>query len=174
MEYTANNNAIDHNGYTKNGLFYLASYTAGLRVIDINDIGNQNLTEIAFFDTFPQNDNLSFSGLWNVYPYFDSGNIVLSDINTGFYLVKSSSLSSQVFDSSTSISIYPNPSSEFININSKNENINSVKIFDSLGRLIFTSNEINLNTFTIDVSGFASGLYLININENTNKRLLIK
>ncbi len=88
MTYTGPTAAIDHNGYVRGNKFYLANYRAGIRVIDISDIANKNISEIGFFDTFPSNDNADFSGAWNVYPYFDSGNIVISDINSGFILIK--------------------------------------------------------------------------------------
>jgi len=89
-EYYGTTAAIDHNGYTKNGKYYLANYKAGLRVMDISDISNSNMSEVGFFDTHPQSNNANFDGVWNVYPYFGSGNIVISDISAGFFLVKSS------------------------------------------------------------------------------------
>ena len=82
--------AIDHNGYVLGNEFYLANYTAGMRVLDISDIENRNISEIGFFDTFPSNDTASFDGVWSVYPYFESGKILINDSNTGFYLVKKS------------------------------------------------------------------------------------
>ena len=80
--------AIDHNGYVKGKQLYLANYTAGIRLLDISETGT--LSEIGFFDTFPANNSTAFSGVWNVYPYFDSGNIVVSDINGGLFIVKKS------------------------------------------------------------------------------------
>jgi choice-of-anchor B domain-containing protein len=88
FEYYGPTAAIDHNGYVKGTKFYMANYRAGLRVIDVSDIENQNIVEEGFFDTYPGSDSASFSGAWSVYPYFDSGNIVISDINRGFLLVK--------------------------------------------------------------------------------------
>jgi len=88
MNYIGNTPAIDHNGYVKGNKFYLANYRAGIRIIDISDIASKSMTEIGFFDTFPFNDSAGFSGAWNVYPYFESGHIVISDINAGFILVK--------------------------------------------------------------------------------------
>ncbi|WP_299259265.1 choice-of-anchor B family protein [uncultured Aquimarina sp.] len=88
MNYTGTSPSIDHNGYVKGDKFYLANYTAGLRIIDISDISSNSMNEIGFFDTFPSSNSTSFSGAWNVYPYFESGNIVISDINSGFILVK--------------------------------------------------------------------------------------
>ncbi len=83
--------ATDHNGYTKGNEYYLANYTAGMRVIDISDIENSNFYETGFFDTYPSNDIAGYQGAWNVYPYFGSGNIVISNyLSGGFFLVKSS------------------------------------------------------------------------------------
>lgn len=82
--------AIDHNGYVNGDFFYLANYTAGVRIIDISDIGRQTLTEVGFFDTHPSKDSASFNGVWNVYPYFSSGNIVVSDIEQGLFIVRKS------------------------------------------------------------------------------------
>ncbi len=91
MIYNGPTAAIDHNGYVKGDKFYLANYRAGIRVIDISDIGNKNMTEIGFFDTYTASNGAAFNGVWNVYPYFNSGNIVISDIEGGFFLVKKSS-----------------------------------------------------------------------------------
>lgn len=84
--------AIDHNGYVKNNRYYLANYRAGMRVLDITNIAatTNSMTEVGFFDTYPANNNANFNGVWNVYPYFESGNIVISDIERGLFIVKKS------------------------------------------------------------------------------------
>ncbi len=89
-EYSGPTAAIDHNGYVKGNTFYMANYTAGVRFLDISDIENQNISEVGFFDTHPGNDGANFNGAWSVYPYFTSGNIVVSDINLGLFVVKKS------------------------------------------------------------------------------------
>lgn len=90
MSYTGPTPAIDHNGYTKGGTFFLANYTAGVRMLDIENIGSNQIQEIGYFDTYPLNDNATFDGVWNVYPYFESGNIVVSDINSGLFIIRKS------------------------------------------------------------------------------------
>ncbi|KRD11365.1 hypothetical protein ASE21_06555 [Flavobacterium sp. Root901] len=57
-------------------------------------------------------------------------------------------------------SIWPNPVKNTLNINSLNESNYSIKIYDLLGRLIYTKENVNNS---IDVSSFRSGLYLIKI-----------
>lgn len=87
-EYFGPTEAIDHNGYVKGNNYYLANYRAGVRVHDISNIASGTMTETGFFDTYPPNDNPEFNGTWNVYPFFASGNIVVSDIEKGLFVIK--------------------------------------------------------------------------------------
>jgi type IX secretion system substrate protein len=88
FQYLGTTNAIDHNGYVKGNRFYLSSYRAGMRIIKIDDIDNQNMTEVSYFDTWPSSNSANFDGAWNVYPFFESGNLIISNYNTGFFIVK--------------------------------------------------------------------------------------
>ena len=88
--YNGPTTAIDHNGYVLGDSFFLANYTAGVRILDISDIEGKNVVEEGFFDTFPANDNAGFDGVWSVYPYFSSGKIVVSDINRGLFVIRKS------------------------------------------------------------------------------------
>ena len=49
--------------------YYLASYKAGLREIDISQIESKQMNEIGFFDSYPQGDGTGFSGAWSVLPF---------------------------------------------------------------------------------------------------------
>ncbi len=80
--------AVDHNGYVKGDTFYLANYTAGLRLCDLSTLEAGTMTETAFFDTFPDNDDPMFDGVWSVYPYLPSNNIIVSDISGGLFIVR--------------------------------------------------------------------------------------
>lgn len=92
MTYNGTTPAIDHNGYVKGNLLYLANYRAGIRIIDISDIENKNISEVGFFDTFPSNNSANFNGVWNVYPFFESGTVAISDIEKGCILIRKSTL----------------------------------------------------------------------------------
>lgn len=90
-EYFGTTAAIDHNGYVRGNKYYLSSYTAGMRVIDISGIATPgSLNESGYFDTYTSNNNTNFDGVWNVYPFFPSGNININDINNGFFMVRAS------------------------------------------------------------------------------------
>ena len=91
-KYFSNFDAIDHNGYIVGEHFFLANYTAGLRVIDISDVQNKTIFEKGFFDTYPSDNNPKFNGVWSIYPFFESGVIAISDIDSGLFLVKASAI----------------------------------------------------------------------------------
>lgn len=91
--YTHSTTSIDHNLYIKNGLVYQSNYSAGLQVLKIEDLSNAELSRIAFFDTKPGLEtsdvrNGGFSGAWSNYPYFESGIIIVSDIEDGLFILK--------------------------------------------------------------------------------------
>jgi len=86
--YDATTSSIDHNLYVKGSILFQSNYTAGLRMLDITDIQNGNLDEIAFFDTYPEDDAPKFDGSWSNYPYFQSGTIVVSDMSRGLFILQ--------------------------------------------------------------------------------------
>lgn len=88
--YLGSTSAIDHNGYVLGEEYFLANYTAGVRVLDISGIADSSISETGFFDTFPANDNTQFDGVWSLYPFFESGKIIVSDINRGLFIIKKS------------------------------------------------------------------------------------
>jgi len=87
-EHFADGAAIDHNQYVKGNFTIQANYKRGMRILEITDPVTGTLTEQAYFDTYPEGDGNSFDGAWNVYPFFPSGNVLISDFNRGFFLVR--------------------------------------------------------------------------------------
>lgn len=82
-----------------------------------------------------------------------SNSTMIGDVHTSVLVVNE-------FDQSN-ITIYPNPATEFINITGL-ENIKSVKIISSEGKLVSTS----LNTKNINISKLPSGIYFVEIETN--------
>ncbi|MCK6448439.1 MAG: choice-of-anchor B family protein [Planctomycetes bacterium] len=76
--------AIGHNLYVRGNRLYAANYTSGLRVFDKTN--QTSPTEIAYFDTWPDNDDNTFNGLWNNYPFFPSNVVIGSDIEKGLFV----------------------------------------------------------------------------------------
>ena len=85
--YEATTASIDHNLYIVGNRVFQASYTSGLRVLEFGDLANEELMEIAFFDTFPTSDAPNFSGAWGAYPYLPSGTVIVSDGTNGLFIL---------------------------------------------------------------------------------------
>lgn len=89
--YEHNTESIDHNLYIKGDYVYASNYVSGLRVMRMNDISSAELEEVAFFDSEPNiysNPNQQFNGTWSNYPFFESGVIIMSDINRGLFILQ--------------------------------------------------------------------------------------
>ena len=79
--------AVDHNLYVRDGLVFEANYRAGLRILTTSNIAQGQLQEAAFFDVIPNSNSAQFSGSWSSYIYFASGNIIVSDIGGGLFVL---------------------------------------------------------------------------------------
>ena len=88
--YTHNTTSIDHNLYVKDEYVYATNYNAGLRILKMDDIASADLSLEAFFDTKPNSDANTFNGAWSSYPYFESGILIVSDIEDGLFILKPS------------------------------------------------------------------------------------
>jgi choice-of-anchor B domain-containing protein len=166
FEYEGTNPSTDHNGYVVGNLFYLASYRAGMRVLDISNIANLSMIEIGYFDTFPDNDNVGTSGLWNVYPFFESGNIVLSG-DLGFAVVRANqTLNTDSFTVDNELSIYPNPANDFIILQSTQQ-IGEITVYSVLGQQVMRTTagrELQLN-----IAQLKPGFYFIKTRLGTQR-----
>jgi len=175
--YLGPTSAIDHNGYVNGNNYYLANYTAGLRVLDISNISSTSnpMTEIGFFDTRPENNNTSFNGAWSVYPYFPSGNIIINDIERGLFVIGKISNLSANSNSINSFTLFPNPASANITVKSYNDTpINSIEVFNLLGQKIIEHQDLNQNTFKLSLSSFEKGIYIVQINTDISKKIIVK
>ncbi|NIR50755.1 choice-of-anchor B family protein [candidate division KSB1 bacterium] len=74
-----------HNAFIKGNFAYISHYTDGLRILDISD--RFDMKEVGFYDTFPETNPGRFAGAWGVYPFFNSGKVLISDMKTGLYVV---------------------------------------------------------------------------------------
>lgn len=87
-DYNGVSTTIDHNQYIVGGYSYQANYQSGLRILNISDIANSNLDEVGFFDIYTGGNSTGFNGAWSVYPFFASGNVIVSGIEQGLYILR--------------------------------------------------------------------------------------
>lgn len=85
--YESPTNAIDHNLFIVDDLVFTANYTSGLRIARIDDLATASLTEVGFFDQIPGPDAADFGGAFSVYPFFESGTIVMTSMGEGLFVL---------------------------------------------------------------------------------------
>jgi len=78
--------SIAHNLMIKDNLVYISYYWDGLQVFDISD--PQNPVKVAYYDTYMPENFGGYKGAWGVYAFLPSGNILISDIANGLYVLE--------------------------------------------------------------------------------------
>jgi hypothetical protein len=131
------------------------------------------MVEVGFFDTYPESDNANFDGVWNVYPFFASNNIVISDLNRGFFLVRDPSLGGQDL-TQNDFEIAPNPAKKNITITATNGPLETIEVFNILGQRVMDFTFAATSSKNINIETLISGMYLLKINGDTTKRLIVK
>ena len=86
-EFVQDNPATDHNLYVRGDFMYQSNYVSGLRIFDISD--PENPVPAGFFDTVPGSpDQPGFAGSFSNYPFFPSGNIIVSSMREGMFVLR--------------------------------------------------------------------------------------
>lgn len=82
--YQTNLPTVDHNEYVRGNFLYCSNYKSGIRVFDITN--RTNPVEVAWFDTYPNDNSAGYAGLWSNYPFFPSGTVIGSDLQRGLFV----------------------------------------------------------------------------------------
>ena len=82
---TSNPQAIVHNAHVKGNELYLSNYTEGIRILDLSDPVHP--AEFGWADSYPGPSG-GYGGVWEVCPFFPSGTVIASDMQTGLYVYR--------------------------------------------------------------------------------------
>jgi len=152
---------------------FAANYSSGLRIVDISDISSPR--EIAFFDTHPNADDLSFNGAWSSFRFPGSGVTIVSSDPEGLLVLDPVSVtitthaeaSLEIPETFSLSPAYPNPFNPLTSTTltlPQNADIR-VEVLDVLGRQVDLLHDgllpIGEHTFTFDATQLPSGNYYI-------------
>ena len=137
--------SIAHNLIIKNNYVYVSHYHDGLYIWDISDPSNPIVA--GNFDTYLPENHDSYRGAWGVYPLLPSGNILVSDMQSGLFVLSPlENQNSLITEKEKKISIFPNPFSNEVNFSFLNLNVNVImKVFDINGKLVCEKNILEPN-----------------------------
>jgi len=104
--------------------------------------------------------------------------VIVTNLNTNCYTQDEAEvvllLNSNNFEKNADLKIFPNPVTDILNIENEFQ-INSIKVYNQLGQMIF-GKEINNNTTQLDLSVINSGIYnvLIETEKGTVNHKIVK
>ena len=156
--------SIDHNLYIKGNFCYQANYTGGLRVLQLNNLATLDIEEVAYYDFLPENNNVQFIGAWNVYPFFPSGTLIVSNMYGGFHVLDPNFeivTDADTLPADGELLVYPNPTNGVVRIAGFDTDAESAELFDLTGKRLV---EVTLNGNTsieINLSGLSHGIYVL-------------
>ncbi|CAN5600876.1 hypothetical protein BH11BAC2_BH11BAC2_13370 [soil metagenome] len=85
LQLTPGSGSIIHNTHTINDYEVISWYKDGIAIVDV--ARPDNMIVVGSYDTYPQGSGDGFNGCWGVYPYLPSGNLVVSDIDNGLFVI---------------------------------------------------------------------------------------
>ncbi len=179
--HTGSTPARDHNLFVRDGFAFQANYRAGLRILDLAEIESGTLTETAFFDTLPESDAPDgFDGAFGVYPFFESGIVVVTDMRRGLFVLQPrlSTATGNGPDATprdgVSLTAYPNPFGTYATVALDVPTTQSVEVavYDVLGRRVAEVFDGVLapgeeRTLTLDGTELPVGSYVIRATGET-------
>ncbi len=183
---TTSNIAIPHNVLVRGDYMYVSYYYHGIVVYDISNPAVP--VRHAYYDTYPGPEAFSYKGVWGIFPFLPSGNIIASDMETGLYVFEKEDptitgayptlgssencgliSSNENYTPSSSVTLYPQPATELINVVVQEELNDQIDIalYDITGRKIKSFDPIHftggLHEFQLNLSEIPAGMYVLEL-----------
>ncbi|MDO8549588.1 MAG: choice-of-anchor B family protein [Ignavibacteria bacterium] len=160
-EYISDPAYIAHEPRVKGNYIYISHYVEGVRIVDISDPSDP--VEVGYYDTYPQPGS-GFNGDWGVWPFFPSGNFVVSDIQTGLYIFKFDSLNAGGIEGSITSLTTSIPIS---NVQMKFVEADKIIFTDQDGNFSFRTNEGD-HTIILSKAGFITDTVNVTLPAGAN------
>ena len=84
--WSVDTDVIPHNTHVAGDFLVTSYYRDGVSVVDASN--PSNLIEVAYYDSSPNYSGGGFNGAWGTYPFLPSGNILVSDIENGLFVLE--------------------------------------------------------------------------------------
>lgn len=106
---------IVHNLLVRGNYLYTSYYHEGLQIFDLED--SRNPKRAYYFNTYSGPLGTTYRGAWGVYPFLPSGNILVSDMQSGLFVFESieattTSSSEPAINALPGLNLSPNPATD--------------------------------------------------------------
>jgi choice-of-anchor B domain-containing protein len=166
------NNSIPHYKVIAGNYLYVSYYYDGLQVFDISNPANP--VHAMYYDTSTEPNMNSYKGAWGVYPFLPSGNILVSDMQNGLFILGAVdfrvSINTEVLDGSILLDIFPQPTTAELHVRIQLDKATwnvQLQLFDLMGRNMYNAAHdltSGQNDITIDnLHALPAGAYLLKV-----------
>ncbi len=158
--------AIPHNQVIRGDYLYVSYYYDGVYIFDISD--PLYPTVVGYYDTYPGVKDLAYKGAWGVYPFLPSGRILVSDMQTGLYVLGFNGPYQTALEAPEHLlsALYPNPFDQSFHLE-LNQPVTDwrISLVDMMGQEIWRSEgQAVQQKWQIDLpAGLSSGVYLLRV-----------
>jgi choice-of-anchor B domain-containing protein len=174
---------IPHNQIVACDYLYVSYYYDGLMVYDVSDPANP--TPAYYYDTSDWPFDNNYRGAWGVYPFLPSGNILVSDMQRGLFVLhgpdtpcveqSASTLSCNEVINSTAepewgdeLSVFPQPAGTDLNLRfpaATEGTVAELSLLDLHGRTVhvFGRTALAAGTTSLALPELPTGMYLLKV-----------
>ena len=127
--------SIPHNIHVRGELVYVSYYYDGLQVFDVSDPTSPE--KVLVYPTSKAPKVGSYEGAWGVYPHLPSGNILVSDMQEGLFILAPPSpvSASRPIGKSPELRIWPNPARGTVHLEGMPAGTELVRLHGPDGRM---------------------------------------
>ena len=176
--------SIAHNQIVACNILYSSYYYDGIQAWDITD--PENPVRIMYYETSNEPDGFNYKGAWGVYPFLPSGNILVSDMQEGLFVLEAIDSgcdpkanimqcfvpvgTNDLNEYVTSFEVFPQPATNELNLALSIDKSSdaTIDLVDLRGQLVqaFVNTDLaqGENRFTFSLNeNLATGMYVLRI-----------
>ncbi|MCB9199624.1 MAG: choice-of-anchor B family protein [Flavobacteriales bacterium] len=152
--------SIAHNAIWQADLLHTSYYHDGYWVWRLLPDGS--LMEAGHYDTSHEPHAENYRGAWGVYPFLPSGRVLVSDMQTGLWVleVDGSTAIAETSRPNGDLLVGPNPTPGPFSVQLPDEQGGQLRLIDPVGRVIWTDHVMG-STYLADLTALADGTYVL-------------
>jgi len=94
--YESSVSGFHSNMFVVGNYVYQGNHRGGLRILDLSNVSDGVLVEVGYFDTTPTLSGSTQDGVWGVYPFYNSGIVILGSADEGLFIVRATEITTML------------------------------------------------------------------------------
>ncbi|MBK8499580.1 MAG: choice-of-anchor B family protein [Flavobacteriales bacterium] len=155
--------SVLHNPFFVGDMVHVAYYYDGYWLWNLAD--PQQPILLGYFDTCLEPNTNSYSGAWGTYPFLPSGHVLVSDMQTGLWVLDVDQATGVATPATDAFRIHPTITNGLVNIQCllNETGASRIEVIDAKGALVMTTG-MNSTTSLLDLSRLDDGLYIVRVS----------